>query len=174
VRLIPALAISAVSVVALVLAGCAGTGSGFPASVYPPPASFPKWGGQSGCPSLDGVEAPGTPASDTFRSTVDGFGENLAADLRAADRALWPDLVSEPVWGSRPSPKQTLSGAPAKAAPYADLIANSCGQQTLTRSWWIQTCPGPAVVDCARSPALVGHWFFINRRGHWLLWFTYP
>jgi hypothetical protein len=150
------------------------TGAGFSASVYPPPASFPKWGMQSGCPSLDGVQAPGTPAPDTFRSTVDSLGQNLAADLHAADRAFWPDLVSEPVPGSRPSPKQALSGAAARTAPYADLIANSCGQQTLSRSWWIQTCPASVATGCARQPGLVQHFFFINRRGHWLLWLTYP
>jgi hypothetical protein len=47
---------------------------------------------------------------------------------------------------------------------------NACGN-TLGLSWWVKRCPGlctdPAVT---RAADLMGHYYLIRRRDHWLVW----
>jgi hypothetical protein len=87
-----------------------------------------------------------------------------------SDQALWSTLHAAP--GGRPISKELIGNLePAAQSPYATLIANACGKETLDRSWWAQLCPGPCNDPrVARSASLMGHAYFVRRNGHWLIW----
>jgi len=185
----------ALSVVAVlvVLAGCShggtgGTGTsgggGFPASIYPPPASFPGWGSAAGCASLGGVQpVPHSAAQDSLRVLSQWGRISKVRDFHLSDRAEWP-LVKEN-WAHRPRPAHLVQlrpddvvQGPGTSSAYAELVRTNCGAQILARSWWVAVCPGPysTRTHCTlgTAPALTAQYLLLDRRGHWLVWFSSP
>ncbi len=156
----------------------------FPPDIYPPPVSTPSWGLLEGCPSMRGVGIPLPPTEDTLLPIVSKLGhvsEHL--DLLSSDQAFWP-MVRQ-TWmtaPASPTPPLVLTSTdvvsgPAATSPVAQLVRQTCGQDTLRRSWWIGVCPPdttggctPAAIKGAGSEDVL----FIRRRGLWLVWLTYP
>ncbi len=139
-----------------------------PPDLYPPPLPLKVlWPATQGCPNPAGLEA----AILTVEEALEALHSLRSGDpdqmRRAADPALWPLLSSFP---ERPGPSREEIQAvrPARESPYADLIANGCGRDTLEKSWAIEVCPGPCAPNTSES--LIGHLFLIRRAGHWLVW----
>lgn len=148
---------------------------GFPPSLYPAPRYFPPWGDGSGCPSLSGVQVPGPGAANAAFPTVARFGRvSLQVDLHSSDRAIWSGIRHSWLHKSRRFrqhgllPRSDIVGVhPARHSPYAALIRHNCGAATMAHSL--------EFVVCGRLcyPALRFYIDLIERRGHWLIWFTY-
>jgi hypothetical protein len=158
------------------------TPSAFPTAIYPTPASVPSSGAVDGCPSLSGVESrSGSLPLPDILAVLDQFGRvSKERDLQLSDRALWPVVNQDWPNGAKPqSPFQLVPGnvmaGPATRSPYADSISYNCGAQTLAESVWIAVCPiGSQQCTPDTSPALTEHFFLLNRRSHWLVWWIYP
>jgi hypothetical protein len=176
--------------VVLLVAACGSAGAGasdnpFPASVYPKPASFPNWGSPNGCASLKHVAAiDRQQARRQSLRVLSQWGQiSRSRDLHLSDRAEWP-IVKEN-WKHKSGAGQALDirsndvvQGRGKRSPYAGLIRHNCGSRIVRRSWWVALCPGPypgkghCTLDTA--PARTEHFMLLNRRDHWLVWFTYP
>lgn len=177
---------------ALTIAGCGGQGaqgrqsSGvdtFPDDVFPPaiPAKNDGFSLAAGCPNQSGLEYPGNAdAANLIRVVSDQMmavarGDKDAA-RRTADQAFWPILDAMMKDQERPSDdakpldqSRVARLGPAIESPHAQLIENNCGEDTLRASWWIQTRPDGT--DAASvSQSLNGNFYFIRRKGHWLIW----
>ena len=149
-----------------------GTPDAYPASIYPAAASFPSWGLASGCPSLDGLEAPGSDASTATLAVLSQFGLDERTDLHLSDQAYWP-VVRETWAGQAPgslrpvAPGGETQSGPASQSDRAALLTTNCGSPVVGLSWWIAR-------GDPKAAALETQFFFIQRRGTWLLWFTAP
>jgi hypothetical protein len=176
----------------LAVAGCSqSSGStagdspnGFPPSIYPRPASFPHWGSSDGCASLKNVAAvPRHARHASLRVLSQWGGISKSRDLHLSDKAEWPTVRDN--WARRSTHrhpvhlngKDVVQGR-AKRSPYAGLVRHNCGAPILHRSWWVAVCPGPYPnkprCTLRSEPALVEHFMLLKRRGHWLVWFSYP
>jgi hypothetical protein len=146
----------------------------FPAAIYPPAASFPSWGGVTGCPSLEGVQEPGSQAGKHALRAVLRF-EATYPNRRLSDRALWPALPAEkPDQHTRRKPVSVskVRSFPAEQSDYASVLRHGCGRRTVKLSWAIVACTDGPKAEC--YPASLVHYILIRRRGHWLVWFAYP
>jgi hypothetical protein len=180
----PAALTASLLVAACATAASAASPPSFPPSIYPAARSFPAWGSSGGCASLTGLLPVGRGATGAVLPLLARYAhvsENV--DLHLSDRANWP--VVRETWSHhfkpprpQPLPLVDVYGAPAARSPYAGLVRQWCGSRLLQLSWWIAACPRepyPATPCRLRwQNALTGHLFLINRRGHWLIWFTYP
>ena len=153
------------------------TSAAFPTDIYPPPVAvapgiiISPMG--TGCPNPDGLEKadqlPRTAVNEVFRSLASGDVDTMR---RVTDPAYWPFLRDMGIGTPRPFSEDALSDAqPASESPCAGLIGNACRSKTLELSWWVKSCPGPCTdPDVARSASLMGNFYLIQRRGHWLAW----
>jgi len=145
-----------------------------PTDVYPPAlpvSSKVTWIQGQGCPNPAGLQRASTLPVDV---ALDVLNRLLSGDLdkmrAVTDQAYWP-LLTAGEGRTEPLPQDWISTPqPARDSPYADLIANACGQDTLDKSWWVKYCAGPC--KDVRSESLIGHFYFIQRAGHWLVWAT--
>jgi hypothetical protein len=64
----------------------------------------------------------------------------------------------------------SLAVQPAKWGSSLALVRHNCGSAILSRSIWFAVCGGKGLC----GPALMGHYFLLERHGHWLVWFQYP
>lgn len=157
---------------------------GFPPSIYPRPASFPNWGSPNGCASLKNVASAPHHARHASLRVLSQWGRiSRNKDFHLSDRAEWPTVRDN--WARRSRhrrpvrlrSKDVVQGR-AKHSPYTGLVRNNCGVPILRRSWWVAVCPGPypRKTRCTlrSDPALTGHFMLLRRRGHWLVWFSYP
>ena len=148
----------------------------FPPSIYPLPRYFPAWGSPGGCPSLSGLQTLGPGTRNAAFPTLTRFGRSsLQTDLHLSDRTLWPSLLLEwrhtsgrPVEHGLVSRTDVVKAHPARRSPYAKLIRHNCGAMTLAHSLEFVICRRPCY------PAERGYMDLLERRGHWLIWFTYP
>lgn len=147
--------------------------SGFDPSVYPDPVPFAagvSTGMSSGCPDQEELETR-TLLRD---QAVDWINDFLSGDndvqRRLADRAYWSMIV--PVGGtpSVPVSPDRVEVGPADSSPLSALLTNACGSSVVERSQWVRLCPGPCETTATTSPSLVGNFFLISRKGHWLVW----
>jgi len=176
--------------VALLLAACGAAGAGdtgdsFPPGIYPKPASFPDWGSPNGCASLKNVaRIDREQARHESLQALTQWGQiSKWRDRHLSDRAEWPTVRDH--WKHKSGRGHALDirsnkvvQGPAKRSPYVGLVRHNCGRRILKRSWWVALCPGPypGTAKCTldAAPALTGHFMLLNRRHHWLVWFTYP
>jgi hypothetical protein len=164
-------------------AGFASAGAGraghlsnpYPAAIYPPASSWPKWGPPGGCASLVGVQRLGPSAASSAVSAVRHLDGNLANDRRYGDRAYWPvlketDSRQAPSKRSRRenNPVRVDAVGPAAKSPYARLVRPWCGSKIAGLSESVTVGPGRS------EPALDTEYWLIDRRGHWLIWFSNP
>jgi hypothetical protein len=185
------LVVAAVAVAVLVAAGAVGHALGqtssvsFPAAVYPPPSpnrfGLPSASGGTVCPSLDGVVASSAPPVAHLDKVLARWGRSVVADLQATDRSFWAAVVSEEGTAEvsssarvRGRPSYTSVVQQTSKSDYADLLVNTCGEAVVDQSWELLSCPGTPNHGCNSEPGLTGHSFFLDRRGHWLLWYVYP
>lgn len=145
---------------------------GFPISVYPPPVKVAKGvvtGMADGCPNPTGLTVEPGPSGPQVHQLLVGINSgNIRRMRRATDRTLWSSL--RPHKPIRIYQTHLSAAQPARNAPYAALIRNGCGQTTLARTKWVESCPSACATS---SPALIIHLFLINRQHHWLVWGIY-
>ena len=171
---VPRWGAAAVLIVATAAAGVASgaaASGGFPPSIYPQPVHA-RGGAVSPCPNPDGL-LPFTPAVSSAAvaaaSRYDRVSE--AADMSAADRALWPQLRT--LWRTgRPAKgaaSEVVEGSePLDRSGYAVIVRSSCGRSLVSRSLQVTIGPRHERCDACRSQL-----FFLNRRGHALLYYAY-
>ena len=159
---------------------------GFPASLYPQPVaptgagsvSFP---GKFTCPSLSGVQTPGTGAAQGALGALNSLlHAPNKTDARAfADRAAWPLISSgfAPLPDTAQFPATDVSIRPAAKSTYAANYQKLCGaalvNDSLVALWCTSTTtrlPLPPSTCLSKQPAITNSSFFLDRRGHWLLW----
>jgi hypothetical protein len=152
-----------------------GSSSQFPASVYPQP-THSRGGALAACPNPSGLQ-PFTRAdtSAAVRSASRYGQASEALDIRSSDRAWWPQVRN--TWRTR-SPRhagasQTVSGpaAPASRSDYSMIVRFSCGHSLVARSLVVGV--GPRQTHAPYCEACISHLFFVDRRGHALLYFVY-
>lgn len=137
----------------------------YPARIYPPPVRFPQWGQPGSCASLSGVRQPSSRQDARARDTVLMLLDDHAQAL--ADRAYWPVLAHQK--RAHLTAANLLATGPASQSPYAGLIRSRCGAGLVTHS--IRVLTGPPHSSTS-SPALTTEYWVINRRGHWLVWWS--
>ena len=137
---------------------------GFPRSIYPPPVRS-RGGALTACPNPQGLQPVAVAARTAAVKSATRFNPSSRAfDLRGSDRAWWPlvgrvpDPVNEVVDNSEPL---TRSG-------YSVIVRFSCGSSLVSKSLEVTVGPRNARCDACRSQL-----FFVNRRGHTLLYYVY-
>ena len=145
-----------------------------PTDVYPaalPVSSKVTWNVGQGCPNPAGLQEASMLSVDVALDVLNQlFSGDLNKMRQVTDQAYWP-LLAAGGGRTEPIPQDWISvPQPARDSPYANLIANACGQDTLDKSWWVKYCAGPC--KDARSMSLIGNFYFIQRAGHWLMWAT--
>jgi hypothetical protein len=153
-----------------VASGAASSGA-FPEAFYPPPVHS-RGGAVSPCPNPEGLQ-PFTPrgmsAAVQSASRYDRVSE--AVDLRASDRAWWAQVRA--LWRTgRPSKgakSQVVDGSgPLDSGAYAVIVRFSRGQSLVSRS--LEVTVGPRNEPCSACRSQL---FFLDRRGHALLYYVY-
>lgn len=180
----------------LIVGGCQGNGSasdtnrtGTAPTYAPSPSAAPT--GNS-CPSLPGLEEVGDAKQEEILDAQAALIQ--ARSARETSEVAWRALLDDSYWPTvraeleatkRLAATQTHPASPtaraaeataapgtfavrrAQESPYAELIANRCGQRTVDLSWWVESCQ-----EC--GPAQRVHTFFVKRDGRWLVWWSYP
>ena len=147
----------------------------YPASIYPPPSSWPKWGPAGGCASRRGVERLSPSAARSAVAAVRHLDGKFANDRRYSDRAYWPVLRETDGFeaGSKQKSRGTtqsrvVSVVPAVKSVYARMVGHWCGREIVRLSESVTVGPGRS------APALDAEYWLVDRRGHWLVWFSNP
>ncbi len=165
----------------------AGAG-GFSSLFYPPPhkpigpGSVPFVAGATFlCPSLGGVVRPSARPQAEILATFNELetATSTHAALLFADRAAWPVVRSERSSSSAPRREyapSTVDLTPAISSPHAGPFVSLCGRALITDSWALGTCGSAMPIGrcILKHPALEETYFFLDRRGRWLLWAQYP
>lgn len=147
------------------------TSGHYPSSVYKPPVE-PRhnWGSAGKCANIDGVTTPGSNAGKHVVNALTSIDGDLAHDRHYVDRAYWPVLATSDQSYTALRTSGTLSVHPAAQSSYAGLVRSNCGAAIVRRSVEVVYTPGSA--GSTSESAIAGHFWFIDRHGHWLLWFT--
>lgn len=143
----------------------------------PEPAPLPTKEGtnlhfSAGCPSPQGAEViqalTREEALDVIRRFYSGSPEQRR---EMTDPAFWPVLPSE-VDPLALVEKNLSEPRSARESPYAELLAQACGEDVLDYLWWVEVCPGSPPPDRPEQcpPALRLHYFLIRRGEQWLIW----
>ncbi len=143
----------------------------FSTSIYPSPvpvADGVVWG--PACPNPIGLDKVEQPTKNEVLKVLDVLSSNsLEPRRQAADPSLWSSLGKEQ-W-AKASAEQIGVVQPAVDSPYAELLANACGEEVVNRSWWVQICPGNCEDQEVTQPAsLTTHLYLLQRQGQWLAW----
>jgi hypothetical protein len=152
--------------------------STFPASVYPFPRSAALGVSRVGCPALAGlIRASTAPTRSTGAKLIDDLGGPRSVALEASDPTMWPNIVLHEVGATgRVSTSRLL--IKREAASGLRDTTERCGVITSRDTWVVEACPvlsgSSGTASCQKDPALVGNYFLVNRRGHWLISFVYP
>ncbi|GAB4335327.1 MAG: hypothetical protein Kow0010_22740 [Dehalococcoidia bacterium] len=141
-------------------------------AVYPDPiALLHPIGIIQGCPSAVGLQVAVMSKGEAVDWLRDFSAAAGATRREMADRAYWPLLPQHAADRAQAVEEDRIAVAPATSSPYAELLANACGEEIVDASHWIMTCP--ARCEPGASDSLAGHYFLVQRQGRWLLWATY-
>jgi hypothetical protein len=147
----------------------------FPTKFYPDATEYP--GNVSGCPDLAGVSTTTQLSRTGLAKLLDQLGGSRNDAVEASDPNYWPFiLLNNGDWAHFQSvPPGQLVITRLLGSGYAGL-AQHCGKAVVSRLWLGQLCNGlsPFVVkgQC-REPALAAEVLFLDRRGRWLVVYTY-
>ena len=156
------------------LAACQGTNvvPDFPIDIYPSPVPVNEGIGISplstACPNPEGLESAAQLDIDTALDLLYTLSGDVSAQRRVTDPAYWPLLDGGD--GSGRLARDQVQIDVAEASPYADLLANACGEQMVAATRWVEVCPATCAQSERTSPALISHFYLIRREGHWLVW----
>ncbi len=136
---------------------------GFPAQVYPP--ARPASGGDlASCPSTQGLEPVGDRALHVARGMALEYNSDDMLDLQDTDRSWWEgdfDLLDSQAGTGNTA---VVSLLPASRDTFAGAVSASCGAKLVRDSLVVEL--GPSSDSFA-----VGHLYFLDRRGHPLVYF---
>jgi hypothetical protein len=147
-----------------------------PAEAYPAPYPTLSPGGAilAGCPNPAGLqELPGVTEETAVALLTDFRSGDIDRARDVSDPGIWPIIPDLP-----PSPVQPevawLDGSPypASHSPYAEAIANQCGEPLLKMSWAFTICD-PAC-NVSHSQSLEEEYFVLSRADHLLIWTLWP
>jgi hypothetical protein len=139
----------------------------FPSYVYP--SALPANGSDlQSCPNAQGLEpftAQATDSARTIAKTFNAFTSSFYGDLQSSDRSWWTNVFGEWVgYGYDRDNHTVLSVKPAGRDTFADAVARACGAKLLRDSLVIDV--GPSAYSFQ-----VSHLYFLDRRGHPLVYF---
>ena len=151
----------------------------FPANIYPlstPPVGN---GTNAACPSMEGVQTGvAAPSASALIDILNSFNSANSAEQAKllSDRAAWSYIApSASSQGSIPtiSGDQTYLVAPGTLSSAPQPITAGCTPAVMSASWFLEICTqGGPFATCAQDhPALVGTAGFVDRNGHWLIWY---
>jgi len=139
----------------------------FPASIYPKPSAARGTDLQS-CPAGKGLEpfnANAVAAARASAKSFNAFTSSFYGDLQSSDRAWWKNVFAEWVgYGYDRDNHTVLSIQPASRDTFAAAVAHACGGKLVHDSLVIDI--GPSAYSFQ-----VSHLYFLNRRGHPLIYF---
>lgn len=150
--------------------------AGFPASIYPPPASHEELNLVGLCPNPAGLQPPGPGIRAAALAVINHLGRSFRSDLRLTDRVYWRQTLTnwrEGLGGSSGKAARTLHvlySGPLQSYHQAfgppdmsHTIVTGCGSRTARDTWMI-------VIGRVRNPALQGEYLLLTRQGHVLAW----
>jgi hypothetical protein len=144
---------------------------GLPPSIYPPPLR--SRGALPACPNPAGLQPFNRNVTSAAVASANRYLQvSEAVDLHNSDPAWWPQVRA--MWRRRGQPQPGLRGEvvdksePLRAALYSVLVRSSCGGSLVAKSLLVMV--GPRHQRCA---ACRSNLFFLDRRGHALLYYTY-
>lgn len=146
-----------------------------PQDYQPPPSSFPEWGVDGGCPDSTGLR-PFTPSeAGAVRRARALFGGDVDSEYAQSDRAFWPVLqanqrAARDPYAPRAVTLSKSSVVPGVSGDLATYLAANCGTTVVRESAILTLCEG----ECGTSPALDEVSVWLERGGHWLLWYQQP
>ena len=150
----------------------------FPANIYPLPTSPVGNGTNAACPSMEGVQTGTPPAIGMLVDILNQFNSATTAEQAKllADRAAWSYIApSDSSQGSYPAitADQTFLVPPGSLGTAPQPITASCSPAVMSASWFLEICTqgGPFAACNQEHPALVGTAGFVERDGHWLIWY---
>lgn len=150
--------------------GAAASGS-FPQSIYPSPVV--GRGAVSPCPNPAGLQPFTRSATAAAVASARRYLRiSEAVDLRNSDRAWWPQVRA--MWrrggkAGKGLANQVVDGSePLAESGYAVIARFSCGQALVSRSLQVTIGPRDMRCDACRSQE-----WFVDRRGHALLYYIY-
>jgi hypothetical protein len=149
---------------------------GFPVSIYPP-ASSKTVNTVGRCPSTSGLRPPGDGTRAVAVAIAVGFErKSFMDDLRASDRAMWPQVLSD--WQNGYAPQPTSKVPVLYAGPLAARWPTTLGVPDLVGL--VRRCSSAlaassyaVVFGYPQRPGLQGELVFLDRRGRLLLYLTY-
>jgi len=157
-----------------------------PPEIYPSPLPLAPGvvvPGVQYCPNPQGLEATSLSKAEALEVLWAFTSHDPEKVRRATDPAYWQQMdwerLATPTRPTVPAEvrlpaERVTDPRPAAASPYGELIRNMCGEEVLERSWWVVVCAGPCEEALRKAPALNAHFYFIRRRGQWLIWWSYP
>jgi hypothetical protein len=145
----------------------------YPPEIYPAPTKHPAWGLSSSCANPAGTNQLEPSAADSSEAAIKDLTGHARHDRRYTDRAYWPELAHETAPVYVPHAGMVMTAKPAKSSAYAGLVRNNCGAEIVDRSEQVEVLPS-ASSPKRRTNALTVYYWLLERRGHWLVWFSYP
>jgi hypothetical protein len=141
--------------------------AGFPASIYPAAPAARGTDLQS-CPNGEGLEPFDANAIAAARASARKFNaytSSFYGDLQSSDPSWWKSVFAEWVgYGYDRDNHTVLSVQPAGRDTFAAAVTHACGENLLQQSLVVDV--GPSAYSFQ-----VSHLYFLNRRGHPLIYF---
>jgi len=166
---------AAIVLVVVLMAGCGGEeAKDLPEDVYPSPV--PARPGtdlsplSTACPNPAGLEGSAQLGVDAAVEVLNALltPGDVGTQQRVTDPSYWPLL--DVGRATRRLTADQVEVHSARDSPFAELLANGCGDQTVDATRWVKVCPDACPESESAAPGLVGHFFLIRREGHWLVW----
>ena len=141
--------------------------TGFPASVYPT-ATRARGTDLEACPDSEGLQpfdAHAIAVARAIAKNFNAFTSSFYGDLQSSDRSWWTTIFAEWVgYGYDRDNHTVLSAQPANRDTFALAVAHACGENLLRDSLVIDVGPSGYSFQ-------VSHLYFLDRRGHPLVYF---
>lgn len=153
----------------VVAASVAVAASQFPVSIYPAAVNS-HGGGLDACPNPSGLESFTATTRKRAAQIASSYGRiSVAVDLRNSDPAWWPQVRA--LWHSRRPAQGTANHVVDGSSlgpdiAYHVVVRYSCGSALVTKSLAVYLAPGQR----HGCNACVARIFFIDRRGHALIY----
>lgn len=145
--------------------------------IYPDALHYRAVGGYiSGCPDLEGVSTAAVPSRGVLAELLDRLGDGKVSALATSDTTYRPMILGGRDWARFASVTPARLVISRLASSGYEPLAARCGATTLSHLWPGQLCNGRSPFlkgNQCLSPALAAQVLLLNRRGRWLVVYTY-
>ena len=126
------------------------------------------------CPNPAGVEPLGPGAKAGAQRALHELKGSPSHSRRYADPAWWPQLqfrLNPFAVSTQHGPAPHWGMVESRPAGQFLVAHHNCGPWLLRHSWAVTL--GPTAGPDRNSASLPTTYYFLQRNGHWLLWFVY-